>query len=570
MISSPSSLPAKSNTGDNQENNDMELHCAAQDALLKVHDRIIEEDISGEDAITARMLVPNNTVGCILGKKGDVINRLRIETGASIRVMPADQRPACAMPTDELVQISANPTIAKGALYQVSTLLHQNPRKDKPPVMKGQNMPPTNLRAEHGSSFHGEPPMPWMRPTRFGPNGGDGDYAATQGEEISSEFSMKILCSSTKIGGVIGKGGSNVRQLQQETGTSIHVDDASIESDERVIRVSSFEALRNPRSQTVDALLNILDKTNEHNEKGIFTTRLLIPSSKVGCIIGQGGQVINEMRRRTKADIRVFSKEEKPNCAGEDEELVQVSGSHNAAKDALAEIALRFRTRCLRDAKPGSEPSPVGPVPGFMPQRNLYNEGPSLSGILRGARSLGYTPFQGGRREYEPLSYPAPSREYAPHGYTVPPHISGYPGAVDMKITSSGQVSGMGPGVHNINEVPGTRLQPQDPYAISVEPISGVLGSNAIHGVDAYQGYGGLGGQNSLLNATYSNYGTQQVPFSDMNSSHTSYHTTTTTTTTAAATATSTATATTTTNPHQSPYPSHQGLYPESSYQYGH
>lgn len=102
-------------------------------------------------------------------------------------------------------------------------------------------MPPTNFRAEHGSSVRGEPPMPWMRPTRFGPNGVDVDYAATQGEEISSEFSMKILCPSTKIGGVIGKGGSNVRQLQQETGTSIHVDDASIESDERVIRVSSYE-----------------------------------------------------------------------------------------------------------------------------------------------------------------------------------------------------------------------------------------------------------------------------------------------------------------------------------------
>lgn len=85
------------------------------------------------------------------------------------------------------------------------------------------------------------------------------------------------------------------------------------------------QALRNPRSQTIDAVLFLQDKTTEPNEKGLITSRLLIPSSKVGCIIGQGGQVINEMRRRTKADIRVYSKEEKPKCAGEDEELVQVS-----------------------------------------------------------------------------------------------------------------------------------------------------------------------------------------------------------------------------------------------------
>lgn len=107
QISSPSTkLPIINN-------NDMELHCAAQDALLRVHDKIVEEDIVGRNAngggneivVMARLLVPNNTVGCLLGKKGDVITRLRSETGASIRVMPGDQRPSCALSTDELVQV---------------------------------------------------------------------------------------------------------------------------------------------------------------------------------------------------------------------------------------------------------------------------------------------------------------------------------------------------------------------------------------------------------------------------------------------------------------------------------
>lgn len=42
-------------------------------------------------------------------------------------------------------------------------------------------------------------------------------------DEASAEFSMKLLCSAEKIGGVIGKGGFNVKQLQQESGASIHV-----------------------------------------------------------------------------------------------------------------------------------------------------------------------------------------------------------------------------------------------------------------------------------------------------------------------------------------------------------
>lgn len=97
-----------------EEEDIMEPHCPAQDALMKVHERIIEEDLFGgtevEDdnentVVTARLLVPNNMVGCLLGKRGDVIQRLRSETGANIRILPAEHLPTCAVSSDELVQV---------------------------------------------------------------------------------------------------------------------------------------------------------------------------------------------------------------------------------------------------------------------------------------------------------------------------------------------------------------------------------------------------------------------------------------------------------------------------------
>lgn len=91
-----------------------------------------------------------------------------------------------------------------------------------------------------------------------------------------------------------------------------------------IIVLAIFQALWNPRSQTIDAILLLQNKVSEYSEKGNIITRLLVPSSKVGCILGQGGHIINEMRRRTQADIRVYSKDDKPKCAAEDEELVQV------------------------------------------------------------------------------------------------------------------------------------------------------------------------------------------------------------------------------------------------------
>lgn len=56
-----------------------------------------------------------------------------------------------------------------------------------------------------------------------------------------------------------------------------------------------------------------------------FTTRLLVPTSRIGCLIGKGGSIITEMRNTTKANIRILSKEDVPKVASEDDEMVQVN-----------------------------------------------------------------------------------------------------------------------------------------------------------------------------------------------------------------------------------------------------
>ncbi|XP_057965319.1 KH domain-containing protein At4g18375-like [Malania oleifera] len=523
-----------------EEINDvMQPHCAAQDALLKVHERIVEEDRFGgmtfedeneNNVITTRLLVPNNMVGCLLGKRGDVIQKLRSETGASIRVLPADHLPSCAMNNDELVQISGKPEIAKRALYEVSTLLHQNPRKDKPPLSfptpygaqnfhpgdpMGNMPPPGNPMWSHrNSSPHGMPPVPWMggyenQPHGFGPGGFD-RVPPGHGGEALGEFNMKILCSAGKIGGVIGKGGFNVRQLQQETGANIHVEDASAESEERVIRVSSLEALWNPRSQTIEAILQLQNKTSEFSEKSIITTRLLVPSSKVGCILGQGGHIINEMRRRTQADIRVYSKDDKPKCASDDEELVQISGNFGVAKDALAEIASRLRTRCLRDANAGVEPPPVGPVQGFGPPGSIPGGGPPPPTAIGPGSSGGYELLKGGGHEYERHSYP------------VPPTAPGYPNVnnpMDVKIpnNSGGPVIGSGgSNIPNIGEMAGTRVKLQDPQSGGSECVVEIRGSS--DHLNAAQSI-----LQSFISSGGSTVNTQQGAYPNMNSQQGAY-----------------------------------------------
>ena len=55
-----------------------------------------------------------------------------------------------------------------------------------------------------------------------------------------------------------------------------------------------------------------------------ITFRILCPNEKIGGIIGKGGSIIAEMRRLTRANIRILGKDDLPKCASSDYELVQV------------------------------------------------------------------------------------------------------------------------------------------------------------------------------------------------------------------------------------------------------
>ena len=74
--------------------------------------------------------------------------------------------------------------------------------------------------------------------------------------------------------------------------------------------------------------------------------------------------------------------------------VYQMSGSHGYTKDALGEIASRYRARCFRDATFGAAPASVGSGAIFSSRGNLPVERPSPSGVARGGRSGGYESFK--------------------------------------------------------------------------------------------------------------------------------------------------------------------------------
>jgi len=101
------------------EDDNEDFVCPAFDALFKVHDMIVAQEFDNDDdyddndeyserqtVVTVRMLVPSDQIGCLLGKGGQVIQKLHNDTNAQIRVIN-DNLPSCALALshDELLQV---------------------------------------------------------------------------------------------------------------------------------------------------------------------------------------------------------------------------------------------------------------------------------------------------------------------------------------------------------------------------------------------------------------------------------------------------------------------------------
>lgn len=360
-----------------RDNRDVRIS-PAQDALMQVHARILEGGFASESntneedssrGVTTRLLVPNSQVGCLLGKGGHIIEQMRQESKTQIRILPRDQAPFCSMPSDEIVQIVGDANAVKKALQLVSTQLFENPPRERHP---GASRSPS--RGAFLSEDLNSPYQPALS-SRGSYNAGQhqknlplshSDYGAganamgglfhgsgtTHRDEkwdapgSNEDLVFRILCPREKIGGIIGKGGSIVRSLEDDIGVSINVCGPVAGSDERVVMISSVEHPDDNISPAQEALLHVQTKIADlgPDEDAVITSRLLVSPNEVGCLLGKGGSIIAEMRRLTGANIRILGKDDLPACALPTDEVVQIVGDIRNAREALVQVTKRIRS----------------------------------------------------------------------------------------------------------------------------------------------------------------------------------------------------------------------------------
>jgi len=122
------------------------------------------------------------------------------------------------------------------ALYQVATRLHENPSRSQHLILSSS----ANV---HGGVFvtanAGAPVLGLYGNYKGGWS--SSFYPDQRDESSAKEFSLRLVCPTANIGGVIGKGGGIIKQIRQESRASIKVDSSGAEGDDCIIFISAKE-----------------------------------------------------------------------------------------------------------------------------------------------------------------------------------------------------------------------------------------------------------------------------------------------------------------------------------------
>ncbi|KAL6843135.1 hypothetical protein ACP4OV_026848 [Aristida adscensionis] len=497
---------------DVDEDDDSKPVCAAQDALLRVHEAIVDaqdmlhskhKDFEKKNMEEANILVPASQAASIIGKSGVVIKRLRSNSKTFIKVSPKDPnevKHSCALSFDNFVQITGGAQAVRKALFGISTIIYKHPSKENIPLdtsipdLQPGIIVPSELPVYPASNFYsasdaampsGHSSLSILGSTPHVPeftlpadaHGRFPIYPSVlpiipsySNPKCSGELEFRVLCPSDRIGLVIGRGGGTIRSIRQESGARIDVDDAKDDREESIITIASTEATDDVKSAGVEAVLLLQAKINDCDDDRM-NFRLLVPSKVIGCLIGKGGSIIHDMRNKTKADIRI-SKGDKPRRASSSDELVEVFGEADRLRDALVQIVLRLREDVLKDSV-DSQNSNMDRKLTAATTDSLYSSSLSLPAVLpyrREVSPLGYDQRGETERGLEVLprsgSYGYRSLQ-VDDGYRVLPSYTAkaYGGRlphVEMTIPASGLSKVMGKrgaNLDNIRKISGARIE---------------------------------------------------------------------------------------------------------------
>ncbi len=232
------------------------------------------------------------------------------------------------------------------------------------------------------------------------------------------KYQLKFLVDNNCAGLVIGKGGANIKQFQEESGATIKLSQTGNffpGTNKRVIMVTASNIER-----VIHAVSSVCTKifegisTPEQQARGLLPPselKLAVPNAAAGIIIGKGGENIKKIINVSEAKINLVGREVMP--PGVDERFVIIQGTLDqqlaGARMVVEQMSEDPNAFSYSNSNTNYPPGPGG-NPGFD---DYYGRGPAPGG------PGGYSGGGGG----------AGGRPPAPYGYGSGPSHSAPPAA---------------------------------------------------------------------------------------------------------------------------------------------
>lgn len=190
--------------------------------------------------VTIKVLCDKTQIGSIIGKGGATIRQTQADTGARIQVSN-DCLPGC---TEKTVNLTATTDILQTALLVTLTQLRDYPVRPgtsvvqyAPGMASAASTPFSNPYAPYGGL--GATPQAQADPyAQYGMS----QFGAAPAPPKGQSHTQKIVIPTVCAGGVIGKGGSRIREMQAQSGCTIRLADATAEMPaERVVTLEGSD-----------------------------------------------------------------------------------------------------------------------------------------------------------------------------------------------------------------------------------------------------------------------------------------------------------------------------------------
>ncbi|XP_071008848.1 far upstream element-binding protein 3-like isoform X3 [Oncorhynchus clarkii lewisi] len=259
--------------------------------------------------MTEDFKVPDKMVGFIIGRGGEQITRIQLESGCKIQI---------AAESGGMMDRPCTLTGSPENIEQAKRLLSQ--------IVD---------RCRNGPGFHSEM---------------DGNSAI-----------QEILIPASKVGLVIGKGGDTIKQLQERTGVKmIMIQDGPMPTGaDKPLRITGDPYKVQQARELVVEIIRDKDQGDFRANRGDFGSRLggssldvAVPRFAVGIVIGRNGEMIKKIQNDSGVRIQF-----KPDDGISPDRIAQVMGQPDRCQHAVHLINELVHTAQDRDGFGG----PVGP-----------------------------------------------------------------------------------------------------------------------------------------------------------------------------------------------------------------